>query len=279
VLWAQAAAAIGDFIRERPASLFPVTREIIEGGVRGLAIDAFKATYRLQKIKRAIEPAWEQMDLLVTPTAPTIYSIAEVEGDPIQTNSNLGTYTNFMNLLDLCAVAVPAGSTHSGLPFGVTFSAPAFHDRYLLDRAEEWITGQRPLTVECDRIRFTVCGAHMDGLPLNEQITSRGGRFMDKTRSAPHYRFVALPGEMPKPGIIRQESGGAQIELEIWDMPAEQFGTFVQGIPPPLAMGSVELEDGSTVHGFVCEAYAATEAEDITSFPSWHDYLLKGRGA
>lgn len=266
-------AAIETFLRDHPESLHPVTRQIIEGGRAHKAVDTFHALYRLQELRRVTENVWENIDLLLTPTAGTHYTLSEVEADPIQTNSNLGFYTNYMNLLDLCAVAVPAGFTRSGLPFGVTLQAPALHDHYLLDRAEELLTGISPTVAPSDWITFAVCGAHLRGLPLNHQITDRGGRFVKETHSAPSFQFVALPGPIAKPGMIRLDQGGASIELELWEMPLREFGSFVQGIPPPLGMGTVPLADGREVKGFICEALAATQSTDITAFGSWRRYL------
>ncbi len=303
---AERTAAILNFLAEKPESLLPITRQIIAGGLKASAVDAFEASYRLQALRRQVDVAWEAMDLLLTPTTGTHYTLAEVEADPLGTNANLGTYTNFMNLLDLCALAVPAGFTTAGLPFGVTLAAPAFHDAWLLDRAEEIVEcGMR--SAECgvsahslrtpkagrDRpptgglagegqtpyksgliTQFAVCGAHLRGLPLNHQITDRGGRFVRATRSAPCYRMIALPGPIPKPGMLRQSTGGVAIDVEVWEMPLEHFGSFVAGIPPPLGIGTVLLEDGGQVKGFICEGVAAEEgATDISHFGAWREYL------
>jgi allophanate hydrolase len=270
---AERTAAIEDFLRDKPESLHPVTRAIIEGGFKASAVDAFNASYRLAELKRKTSTVWADIDLLVTPTAGTHYTVAEVEADPVQTNSNLGTYTNFMNLLDLCAVAVPAGFTAQNMPFGITLQAPALHDLYLLDRAEEVLSGKPVHRPASDWITFAVCGAHLEGLPLNHQITDRGGFLVEKTKSAPCYQFIALPGTPAKPGMIRVAEGGSAIDLELWSIPLTEFGSFVQGIPPPLGMGTVQLSDGRNVHGFICEAIAATEAEDITSHGSWKAFL------
>jgi len=216
---------------------------------------------------------WDEVDTLVTPTAGTHYRMDEVEADPIATNSNLGTYTNYMNLLDLCAIAVPAGRTPVGMPFGITFGAPAFHDVKLMELAEEWMTGIIPEPDRSGWVRFAVCGAHLKGFPLNHQITDRGGRFVKETRSASNYQFIALNTSVPKPGMIYQKEGGAAIELEIWEMPVEQFGSFVSMIPSPLGMGTVQLENGESTLGFICESEAAGEAEDITAYGSWRTYM------
>jgi allophanate hydrolase len=287
-------AAIRDFIETRPEALHPVTRQIIEGGAKPRAVDAFAAYYRLKALRRDVEPYWQMIDVLLTPTAGRCYSIAEVLADPIQLNSNLGTYTNFMNLLDLCAVAVPAGFQANGLPFGATVAAPAFQDASLLGLSETLHRAQKlpigavglPLPAPSSDVtaeerpglvRVALCGAHMSGLPLNHELTGRGGRFLRRDRTAPLYRLFALNGfSPPRPGLVRIEPGTA-IELEIWELAAEGFGAFVAGIPGPLAVGTVELEDGERVMGFLCESYAMAGAEDISELGSWRRYLELAR--
>ena len=284
-------AAIRAFFDSHADALHPLTREIVGKSRTWLAADAYDALYRLKVLKRTTDRILAAMDCFVTPTAGTIYRIAEVEADPIRLNSNLGYYTNFMNLLDLAATAVPAGFQPDGLPFGVTLVAPAHQDVPLLrlaaklQRACVQTMGatQAPLprlTTIADapapsgQVRVAVCGAHMSGLPLNHQLTSRGGRLIAATRSAPAYRFYALPGGPPlRPGMVRVSEGGAAIEMEVWELPAREFGSFVAGIPGPLGIGTVELADGTRVQGFVCEGYAARGAKDITGLGSWRAYL------
>jgi allophanate hydrolase len=271
---AERTAAIESFLRKRPEALHPVTRTIIEGGFQQGAVDTFNSWYRLQELRRTVEPVWDRIDFLLTPTVPAHYTLAEVEADPVATNSHLGLYTNWMNLLDLCAVAVPAGKTGRGLPFGVTLQAPALQDEALLGLAGQFLGEE-----EADAgpppgwVTVAVCGAHLEGLPLNGQLTERGSVLRKRTRSAPCYKFIALPGNIAKPGMIRVAEGGASIEVELWDMPVEHFGSFTALIPPPLGIGSVQLEDGSWVKGFSCEAIAAETATDITSFGSWRAYV------
>ncbi len=284
-------AAVGGFVERRPGATLPITRSIIGAGAAPSAVDAFNGLYALQTLKRETALLWEQIDLMVTPTAGTIYRIDEVESDPIERNSHLGYYTNFMNLLDLCAVAVPGGFLPEGLPFGVTLCAPAFQDQDLLSVGDRLhraaglpsgatgdpLAAQRMLTARQDRtVRVAVCGAHMSGLPLNWQLTSRNARLLRTTRSTPEYRFYALPGGPPfRPGMVRVDNGGGAIEVEIWEMPVHHFGSFVADIPAPLAIGRVRLEDGSEVSGFVCESSATAKAEDITALGSWRRYLAR----
>jgi allophanate hydrolase len=278
--------AIRQFIENKADSLHEVTRTITLGAQKFSAADAFAALYRLQDLKRRTATIWNDIDVLVTPTAGTTYQIDEVLADPIKLNSNLGYYTNFMNLLDLAAVAVPAGFLGNGLPFGITLGAPAFSDGALLDLAQRWqaafplplgATGiqinQALAPAVAGWVRVAVCGAHMSGLPLNHQLTDRGGRLRLATRSAPKYRLYALLGAgVRRPGMLRSESGKA-IDLEVWELPAVAFGTFVAGIPAPLGIGTVELESGEMVQGFMCENYAVAAAEDITEHGGWRQYL------
>ena len=282
-------AAIRAFFDAHADEMFPVTREIIGRSRDWLAADAYAALYRLRELKRIADKVWGKVDVMVTPTAGTIYTIAQLEADPIQLNSNLGYYTNFMNLLDCAATAVPAGFQPDGLPLGVTLFAPAHQDVPLLHLAAKLqracvhtagATGRglpdapAPLTTSASgQVKIAVCGAHLSGLPLNHQLLNRGARLVGATRSAPHYKLYALPGGPPhRPGMVRAERGKA-IELEVWELPAKEFGSFVAGIAGPLGIGTIELADGSRVQGFVCEAHAAATATDITSYGGWRAWL------
>ena len=283
--------AIREFMDGHAEALHPVTRAIIGGASRFSAADAFSAFYRLKALQRETAAVWEEVDILVAPTAGTIYRIAEVEADPIRTNSNLGLYTNFMNLLDLSATAVPAGFQSNGLPFGITLIAPAFADEALCALADAaqraavatmGATGNalpaagQALAGGDAMIRVAVCGAHMSGLPLNHQLTERGARLARKTRTAPQYRFYALTEfSPPRPGLVRAEAGAA-IEVEVWEVPSEAFGSFVDGIPSPLGIGTVALEDGTQVKGFLCEAHAVRSARDISGLGSWRNFIKGG---
>ncbi len=261
-------AALREFIETKPESFFPVTREIIATGVNPTAVDAFTASYRLQALRREAEAVWAEIDLLLTPTAGTIYRIDEVEAEPLRLNSNLGYYTNFMNLLDLSALAVPAGFTPGGLPFGITLAAPAFNDDYLLAIGTRFssVADQEPLQV-------AVCGAHLRGLPLNHQLLELGGRFIREASTAPCYRLFALESVPPKPGMLRSPDGGAAIALEIWELPAAGLGRFLTAIPAPLGLGKVELDDGSQVTCFLVESAAVEGSHEITAYGGWKSYL------
>jgi allophanate hydrolase len=278
-------AAVGEFLEAHPDSVLPVTRRIIAGGKARLAVDAFRAQYRLAELKRRSEAAWSQVDVLLTPTAGTIYTIAAVEADPVTLNSNLGYYTQFMNLLDLSGVAVPAGRRTDGLPFGVTLVGPAGTERALLALAGRFeaagtaagvaaTTATAAARVPPGYVAIAVCGAHMAGLPLNHQLTDRGGLKIAALPTAPCYRLIALPGGPPfRPGLLKVADGGAAIELEVWALPSAQVGSFVAAIPAPLGIGRCELADGSSVSGFICEGYAEAGATDITAYGGWRAYL------
>ncbi|MCX9154523.1 allophanate hydrolase [Niveibacterium sp. 24ML] len=282
-------AAIRAFFDASPEAPLPVIREIIGGARQWSAADAYTYGYRLKAAKRQCDAVWQAVDTIITPSAGTIYTIAQMLADPIRLNANLGTYTNFMNLLDYAATAVPAGFQSDGLPFGVTVFAPAHQDGPLLrlaarmQRALGSPLGASGLALPAvsahprlagGQVRVAVCGAHLRGLPLNGQLTSRGARLVAEVMSAPEYRFVALPGGPPyRPGMIRVASGGCAVQMEIWEMPATAYGSFVAGIPAPLGIGTVRLGDGSSVQGFVCEAAAAEGAEDISHFGGWRAYL------
>jgi len=282
-------AAIRDFIERQGQALYPVTRVIIEQGRAPSAVETFEAMYRLAALRRAIEPILAGVDMIVTPTAGTIYRVAELKAEPIRLNANLGYYTHFTNLLDLAAVALPAGFTNTGLPFGVTLFADAFSEHGLLAvaarleaalRLSLGATGRpqpaiEPMTaLPPGYTTVAVCGAHMSGLPLNHQIAERGGFLLEATRTAPLYRFYVLTGVAPvRPGLVRVVDRGASIDVEVWALPLAHYGGFVAGIPAPLGIGSVELADGRTVQGFVCEAYAVSGAADITHLGGWRRFL------
>jgi allophanate hydrolase len=301
--------AVGEFIERKPDSVHAVTRQLILASSTLTAADAFRSLHRLADAKRASGEAWGDIDVLVTPTAGTIYKIADVDWDPIRLNTNLGFYTNFVNFLDLAAVAVPAGFREDGLPFGITLVGRAWSDESLLRLADRFhrVSVDRagalgaalpaaakspvalaaapragaaaqnlppPSAENAQAIPVAVCGAHMEGLPLNHQLTSRGATFVRRTRTIPAYRFYALPGGPPfRPGLVRVPSGGASIDVEVWSVPGAHFGSFVAGIPAPLGIGKVDLEDGQQVSGFLCESHALEGAQEITALGGWRQYM------
>jgi allophanate hydrolase len=279
--------AIRDFFDVQSDKVFPPVREIIDGGRSISAADAFAHLYKLRAFKRSCDAVWDDIDVMLTPTAGTIYRVADMQADPIRLNSNLGYYTNFMNLLDLAATAVPAGFQNDGLPFGITLIAPPHQDGPLLHLASKMqqtrggklgatahpLPPAEPLSLLPDgQVRVAVVGAHLSGLPLNHQLTERGARLVATTQTAPSYRFYALP-DGKRPGLIQVADGGAAIDCEVWEMHASEFGSFVAGIPAPLGIGKLKLADGSTVNGFICEGMAVADAQDITGYGGWRAWL------
>lgn len=275
-------AAIRTFLDQKPEAVHPVTRGIIEGARRLSAADAFDSIHRLAALRRRAEVVWGEIDLLVTPTAGTLYRVSDVLADPLRTNSTLGTYTNFMNLLDLAGLAVPAGRFGCGVPFGITLVAPAFQDDRLLAWGARFLGEPPPRAAlapaSAPVVRLAVCGAHLAGLPLNPQLVQRGARLVRAATTAPHYRLYALAGAEPrKPGLVRVQEAGASVAVEVWEMPLDQYGSFVAGIPAPLGIGRIALDDGEQVQGFVCEAHAVRGARDITAFGGWRAFLASGQ--
>lgn len=280
-------------IDDNPEAIFPVVRDIIAPGGKPLATDLFKAQYRLRELKLVCDEILAGVDSLLTPTAGRHFTIEEMLAEPIRANSQLGYYTNFMNLLDMASVAVPTclvNRSGSGtMPFGITLVGPCLSDRWLLsiaNRVQQVFelpaghTGhplpprQTNAVVNPASIDVLVCGAHLSGLPLNWQLTERGARLKETTTTAPVYRMYALAGGPPlRPGLVRDAAGGAAIEVEIWSVPAEHFGSFVAAIPAPLGIGKVEIADGRSVAGFICEPCGVEGAEDITAHGGWRAWL------
>jgi allophanate hydrolase len=276
-----------------PDTIYPVTREIILSGLRPTAIDTFAAFYKLEELRRVADHVFRQIDALALPTAPTVYSVKQVLADPIQLNNRLGTYTNFVNLLDLCGLAVPASMTGAGVPFGITLLAPGGNDARLAEigRAFHADTAlplgalkqpQAPLTPISNlpiegETAVAVVGAHLSGLPLNDELRALGGRLLEVTKTAPDYRLYALAGTTPaKPGLLRVDSGkGAAVEVEVWALPTESFGRFVDAVPSPLSIGTITLAGGCPVKGFLVEAAATGGARDISNFGGWRSYLTR----
>jgi allophanate hydrolase len=273
---AERTAAVGDFLAKSVDAMDPVVRKIIAGGSNYGAVDTFQAQYRLEELRGATKAEWSKMDVLFLPTTGTIYTHEQIRAEPIQKNTNLGYYTNFVNLLDLSAVAVPAGFRSNGLPFGVSFIGAPFADEALVALGGKFLCeNPRPSASPVACVQVAVVGAHLSGQPLNHQLIERGGRLDRAVRTAPEYRLYALHGTVPpKPGLIREEGfEGPGIELEVWNIPENQFGGFVAAIPRPLSIGDVRMEDGSFVKCFLCEPAALKDAREITDFRSWRAYL------
>jgi len=282
-------------IASSPESLHPVTRQIILAGAHASAVDAFAALYQLEDLRRVRDRTFREIDALLLPTMPTAYTIEQVLADPIQLNSRLGTYTNFVNLLDLCGLAIPASMRDDGIPFGVTLLAPGGQDALLASIGRVFHAdtalplgalnvSQPPLRAPQgapagDEMAVAVVGAHLSGMPLNGEMTSLGARLVEQTTTAPDYRLFALNGSRPpKPGLLRVAAGkGAKIELEVWAMSAAKFGQFIGNVAAPLSIGTLTLVDGRTVKGFLVEAEAVNGAQDISSFGGWRAFMAQAK--
>jgi len=283
---------IRNMLASQPDAIHPVTREITIAGNRLSAADTFSALYRLQTLRRTAELAFADIDALVLPTAPTAYTTAQVLANPIELNSRLGTYTNFVNLLDLCGLALPSTIRSDGIPSGITLLAPAGQDA-LLASIGRVFQAQTKLTLGAkgvamppladldtgltgDEIPIAVVGAHLSGMVLNGELKALGGRLLEATSTAPDYKLYALPTTPPKPGMLRVETGsGTSIALEVWALPAASFGKFVAAIPPPLSIGTVRLKDGRSVKGFIVEAADISGAKDISAFGGWRAFVTQ----
>jgi len=267
---AERLAAIAPFMESHTDQMDPVVRKIISGAARYKATEAFEAEYRLRELRRETEAEWARMDTLMLPTTGTIYTHEQIAADPIGLNTNLGYYTNFVNLLDLAAVAVPAGVRRTGLPFGISFIGPAFTDEALLWLADAFAQAGMPAP-RPGCVLLAVVGAHLSGQPLNSQLTERAARLVRTCRTARDYRLYALGA---KPGLVRDpDFEGPGIEVEVWAVPEDRFGGFVAAVPPPLGIGNAVLEDGEVVKCFLCEPYAIAGATEITRFGGWREYL------
>jgi allophanate hydrolase len=280
---------LADFVRERGPAMWTITRDILLAGARVSGIETFAGQHELAALKRHADRILSAVDALLLPTAPTHPTLADVAHAPVEVNLRLGRYASFVNLLDLAALAVPAGRRPSGLPSGVTLVGPWGSDDRLasLGAALHALLGDtlgatafplpapaRPEPVAADELGLVVVGAHLEGLPLNPQLTSRGGRLVAATRTAPTYRLYELPGTRPaRPGLVRVNQGGAAIDVELWAVPRHAVGDFLARVPRPLALGRVELEDGAEHTGFLCEVSALVGARDITAYGGWRRYL------
>ena len=287
---AERTVAVGKIFEESPQAMDPVVRGIVANGLKYSACDAWRAEYLRAELARKINLALEGFDALIVPTSPTIRTLDEMAQEPVLYNSQFGTYTNFTNLADLSALALPASIRADGLPSGITLIAPAWHDDALAAFGCQWqqnlglplgATGRElsanalagELPVSKDHVRVAVVGAHLTGMPLNFQLTRRNAVRVEQTTTANSYKLFALANtQPPKPGLVKAE-GGSAIIVELWDIPLARFGEFVAEIPAPLGIGSLQLADGRTVKGFICEPWAIADATDITHFGGWRSYI------
>lgn len=276
---------VQELLARHPEALDPTVRRVVEKALGQSATDAFRGQYRLRELAAQARQVWARCDLMMVPTAAGHPTFAEVDADPIGVNSQLGRYTNFVNLLDWCALAVPAGTAAHDLPFGVTFIGPPRADAALARFGRRWEDATGPEPTLWPRTESTlpiaVVGAHLSGLPLNGQLLERGATLIEATTTAPRYRLHALPGTTPpKPGLVRlarDEPGGHAIALEVWAVPQRAVGSFLALIPAPLGLGSIELADGRHVHGFLCEGHALAQAPDVSHHGGWRAYLASLR--
>jgi allophanate hydrolase len=284
-------AAIETYMRDKPEALHPTTRAVIANATRFDAVATFKALYRLEALKRRADALWREFDVIAVPTSGTIFTCAQLAAEPMRHNTELGYYTNFVNLLDMSALAVPAALRPDGLPCGITLIGPAFADGKLAALGEAFhrdtalpmgATGApqpaempaAPAKEAAATVRLAVVGAHLTGMPLNFQLTQRGATRVRSAATAESYRLYALANTMPpKPGLVRVDRAGEAIALEIWEMSMAAFGSFVAEVPAPMAIGTLELDDGTWCKGFVCEPGALADAADITVHRGWRAYL------
>jgi allophanate hydrolase len=272
---AERLAAIQDFAAACPEALHPVTAKIIFSAASLTAVDTFKAIYRLAELSRTADSQWKLMDFMLLPTAGNCYTHDQITAEPFAHNTNLGYYTNFVNLLDLAAVSVPAGTRASGMPFGVTVIGPASSDAALLGIAGKFHGVGAPHEPYCPAgyVPLAVCGAHLTGEPLNYQLIDAGAFLIEACGTSADYLLYALKGTVPaKPGLVRVPEGGSSIQIEVWAVPANRFGHFVAAVPPPLAIGNCTLESGRSVKSFLCEPLALGDAQEITHFGGWRSY-------
>jgi len=287
---AERTTAVGPFTEMHREDVHPIVAKIIAQGKNFSAVDMCNAEYRRAELALKINDIISGYTALLVPTAPRFPTVQEVLEEPVSINSQLGTYTNFVNLANCCALACPGVFRQDGLPFGITFIAPAWHEEVLTQVARHWealfpwtlgATGrpfmrpEPPVAILTEaRIEVAVVGAHLSQMPLNHQLTSRNATLIRKTTTSSHYRLYRIPAtEPPKPGLVHSRTG-APIAVEIWSMPLAAFGSFVAEIPAPLTMGTLELQDGSLCKGFLCEPRALEGAEDITRYGGWKSFIL-----
>ncbi len=277
---AERTAAMHDLLASNPDAIHQTVRQITEAGLSKNAVDVFKGIYRLAELKRQADGLWNEVDMLAFPTTGTTYRVAELLVAPIALNSNLGAYTNFVNLLDMAAVAVPAGTRANGTGFGITLIGPADSDHALLDAAETYFAAADfpappalDLEGKMESVKLAVVGAHLKDMPLHWQLTSRDAAFVGAFETAPTYRLYAIADSVPpKPALVHSEDGAA-IKVEVYELDVAAFGSFVAEVPAPLAIGTVTLADGSSVKGFVAESRATTGAQDVTEFGGWRAFI------
>nr|BFF25747.1 hypothetical protein GCM10025732_37120 [Glycomyces mayteni] len=259
-LLAERAAAFGTHITGPDAD--PIVAEIVRGAGKFTGADLVADQQRLRAARARAAVLLDGFDALLLPTAPLHPTIAEVQADPITVNAAMGTYTNFVNLLDMAAVAVPAGATGTK-GFGLSVIVPAFHDQVAIDLAARYQDAPAPLLAPAADL--VVFGAHLTGMPLNHQLTALGARLAGPVATAPAYRMYELDTTPPKPLVVRA-ADGASLPGERWLLAPAALGAFLAALPAPMTLGKVELDDGTWATGFVANA---PEGEDITAAGGW----------
>jgi allophanate hydrolase len=275
-LVAERHAAVGAFVRAHPDDVDPTVRRIIDAAGDLPAHRLASDLDTVARLRRDAAEIWLDVDAVVLPTVPSHPTTAAVDADPIGVNASLGRFTNGCNLVGWCAAAVPVGTREDGLPFGVSVLGPPWSDRRTWDLAADLAEMARPdLPLPPGSVHLAVCGAHLEGQPLHHQLVERGARLVRRTTTAAAYRMAALPTQPPKPGVTRVAGGGAALEVEVYALDADGFGTFVDQVPAPLTIGTVELSDGTLVNGFLCEPHAADDATDISGHGGWRAWLAR----
>lgn len=262
--------AVGSFVDTGPHDLDPTVATIIRAARDIPAHRLVADEHRIAELSVSTAQIFRTIDAMLLPTAPEQPLISAVAEDPLGVNATLGLFTNFCNLLDLCAVAVPAG--HAGdSACGVTVYAPAFHDAVAVDIASMLTREDSDATLRPPGVELAIFGAHLRGQPLNGQLA--GGRMLRRITTAPAYRLFHLNTTPSKPGLVKVGAGGSSIHGELWSLPATTLAHLLSTLPQPMALGPVSLSDGRDVAGFLCQPDALDGAVDITSFGSWPAYL------
>ena len=279
---AERSLTFGDFLDRDAKDIIPVTDQIIKAGRSKTAEEFFSVLYRVKDSKRSFMKKMQDIDALITPTVPRHFSINEVQQNPIETNNTLGIFTNHMNIMDFCGIAIPANRTREGSPFGISLIADCMHDAKLLSiaavverilRRDKWVPPRKKYSAE-HMIELVVCGAHLSGMPLNHQLTTLGAELIEVTSTADEYKLYALAGDgIERPGLVHDNEEGSMIDVEIWRMPISNFGIFIAGIPRPLGIGKVKVKNGQLKPGFICEVSGIEGATDITNLGGWRNYV------
>lgn len=267
-------AAVGAFLDTVPASADRTVTAIINAA-RATTGPGFATDLdTLAKARAAAAATLRGFTGLLLPTTTEHPSIAAVQADPFGINRRMGTFTNFCNLLDMAAVAVPGLPTATGTPFGVMVVTPAFADQVAVDIAARIIGADNIPTLVEDGVELAVLGAHLRGQPLHWQLEDIGARYTGEIRTTDAYRLTALDTTPPKPGLVRHGPRlGAPIRGELFRVSTAGLGRFLAALPAPMALTSIDLSDGRAVIGFTCTYDAAGSATDITSYGGWKGYL------